>query len=352
MTRDDLRATVESVGARFDLSEYEIEAYLTTLEHGSLTASDLANRTDVPQPRVYDTVRSLADKGLVELRESRPLSVVAIDPAEAFESIQDSVDQLVADLAAQYTAPADETEAVTLVTSAPTILRYIEDVISAAENDLVLSLTPSLLERFEPELRESIEQGVGVDVIVSPAADAPNPDTYQYDRIASAVRLRRGVTTPILAVADGEYAIYASQDALESDRDRYAVIFNRSALGNLVSGFFDSVLWRSGTDELANVSDDRPYPRTYTSVRRCVEDVLEEDGEWYATVEGRDIETGEDRRVSGRISDLSVELNPEIASFSLETDRDRVTVGGRLATVEDVEARRIRLDREKRPTFS
>lgn len=81
---DDLRGTLDRVGDRFNLGEYEIDAYLAVLEHGELTASDIADRTDIPQPRVYDTVRSLSDRGLVELRESRPMKIVAVDPDDAF----------------------------------------------------------------------------------------------------------------------------------------------------------------------------------------------------------------------------------------------------------------------------
>ena len=81
---DDLRDTLDHVGDRFNLGEYEIDAYLAVLEHGELTASDIADRTDIPQPRVYDTVRSLSDRGLVELRESRPMKIVAVDPDDAF----------------------------------------------------------------------------------------------------------------------------------------------------------------------------------------------------------------------------------------------------------------------------
>ena len=80
---DDLRGTLDHVGDRFNLGEYEIDAYLAVLEHGELTASDIADRTDIPQPRVYDTVRSLSDRGLVELRESRPMKIVAVDPEDA-----------------------------------------------------------------------------------------------------------------------------------------------------------------------------------------------------------------------------------------------------------------------------
>jgi len=50
MASDDLRLTIERVGERFNLGEYEIDAYLVVLDHGQLTASEIANRTEIPSP--------------------------------------------------------------------------------------------------------------------------------------------------------------------------------------------------------------------------------------------------------------------------------------------------------------
>ncbi|ERG97909.1 MAG: putative transcriptional regulator, partial [Haloquadratum sp. J07HQX50] len=94
---NDLQSTMERVGNRFNLGEYEIIAYLTVLEHGELSASEVSDRSEIPQPRVYDTVRSLSDRGLVELRESRPMKIVAVDPETAFGSVQDSLDELISE---------------------------------------------------------------------------------------------------------------------------------------------------------------------------------------------------------------------------------------------------------------
>ncbi len=351
MTQDDLRSTVERVGDRFTLGEYEIDAYISVLEHGQLTASEIADRTDIPQPRVYDTVRSLSDRGLVELRESRPMKVVAIDPEEAFDDVQSSLEEMIDELGARYTAPARDTEAVSLVKSRSTILRYLEEVIDDAEYELALSLTPDLLIRFEDELRRTIADGVSVDLIVTPAADAPSPEEFDYLEVATTARARRGITTPVVAVADGEYSIYATQDALRDDQDRYGVIFNRSALGFLVSGFFGTVLWTTANETLAENGEGRPYPRRYASIRRCVKDVLDEGGEFYATIEGRDVETGSPTVVRGRVVDVSFELTEEVAALSLETDDGQVTVGGRVAALEDVEAHEIHVGRSSPPAL-
>ncbi|WP_049924932.1 HTH-type sugar sensing transcriptional regulator TrmB [Halopiger goleimassiliensis] len=352
MAPDELRSTVERVGDRFNLGEYEIDAYLTVLEQGQLTASEIADRTDIPQPRVYDTVRSLSDRGLVELRESRPMKVVAIDPEEAFDDVQTSLEQMIDELEARYTAPARDTEAVSLVKSRSTILRYLEEVIDAADYELSLSLTPDLLVRYEEELAAAIDADVSVDLIVTPASKAPDPDSFDYLEVATSARARRGITTPIVAVADGNYSVYATQDALRDDQDRYGVIFNRSALGFLVSGFFGTVLWTTAERTLAEDGTTRSYPRAYASIRRCVKDLMEDGGEFYATIEGRDVEVGGSRVVRGRILDVSFQVSEEVASLTLETDDgEEVTVGGRVAALEDLEAHEIHIGRHEPPTI-
>ncbi|MFC6724557.1 HTH-type sugar sensing transcriptional regulator TrmB [Halobium palmae] len=346
---DDLRVTMERVGERFNLGEYEIEAYLAVLEHGELTASEIADSTDIPQPRVYDTVRSLSDRGLVELRESRPMKIVAVDPDDAFGNIQDSLTNLVDELGARYTAPARDTEAVSLVKSRSTILRYVEEVIENAEFELVLSLTPDLLRRFYDDLAAATEAGVSVDLLVTPASRAPDPQEFDYLAVATHVRARRGITTPVVAVADGEYSVYATQDALRDDRDRYGVIFNRSALGFLVSGFFGTVLWTTA-DPLISNQTSQPFPRRYSSIRRAVKDIRDLGGEFYAAVEGRHVETGNDIGIEGKVVSVDFEESEEVASMVVETDEgEEYSVGGLVAALEDIEGQDILLGRDEPP---
>ncbi|ESS06097.1 MAG: transcriptional regulator [uncultured archaeon A07HB70] len=340
---DDLQRTLERVGERLTLGEYEIEAYLAVLEHGELTASEVAEATGVPQPRVYDTARSLADRGLVELRESRPMKIVAVDPEEAFGDVESSLVDLVASLSARYTAPARDTEAVTLVKSRATILRHVREVIESAEYELLVSLTPDLLRRFREPLTEAVDRGTSVELVVAPAERAPAPETFDYDAVSTTARARRGITTPVVAVADGTYSVYTTQDALREELDRYGVIFDRSALGFLVSGFFGTVIWTTA-DPLADADEPGEFPRTYATIRRAVKDLDAHGGEARARVEGRDVETGTPTVVEGPVTSVRYDPNEEVASFTVDGADGPVTVGGRVAALEDVEAHEIRVE--------
>jgi sugar-specific transcriptional regulator TrmB len=277
------------------------------------------------------------------------MKVVAIDPTEAFEELESSLDRMIAELEARYTAPARETEAVSLVRSRATILRYVEEVIETAEYELALSLTPALLDRFETELGRAIDHGVSVDVIVTPGEEAPDLADYDYGTIATNARARRGIATPVIAVADGEYSVYATQDALRDDRERYGVIFNRSALGFLLSGFYGTVLWTT-SEPLHSDGTDRSWPRIYASIRRCVKDLQTVEGPLYATVSGRDVLTGDPRVVRGRIIEVTFEDTEEVASLTVESEAGAtVTVGGQVATLEDVEAHELRIGKDGPP---
>ncbi|WP_276271822.1 HTH-type sugar sensing transcriptional regulator TrmB [Haloarcula litorea] len=350
MSGDDLEASLERVITRFNLGEYEITAYLTVLQHGELTAAEISENTDIPQPRVYDTVRSLSDVGLVELKESRPMKVLAVDPREAFGDIQSSLDDLVEDLSARYTAPAREPEAVSLVKSRPTILRYLEDIIESAEYELTLSLTPSLLDRFESRLAGRRGDGIATEILLSPADQAPDPEEFDYHSVATTVKGRRGITTPVVAVADGNYSLYATRESLRGETDRYGVIFNRSELGFLVSGFLNTVLWTTA-EVIASDGKELPFPRRYGTIRRCISDLTTLDGEFYATIEGRDVTTGESWIVEGRVEEASFGPNREIATLVIETADGEIDVGGQVATYEDIEAYEICIGRDGPPSI-
>jgi len=345
---DPVPEQLAALGEQFDFSEYETAAYLAVLEYGRLTASQIADETDIPQPRVYDTVRSLADHGFVELHDTRPMEVVAVDPSDAFDGVRTTLDELVTGLEQRYTAPGRTSEAVSLVSSRQTIVRYFGDVISSAEYELLVSLTPDLLARFEDELADRVSAGVTTELLLSPAAELPDPAAYDYSRVATVTRTRRGVTTPLVAVADGSYSVYTGRRALRSAEDQYAVIFNRSELGFLVSGFLNTVVWPSSTT-VEERARDGPYPRRYATIRRCVRELPAVPGPFYATVDGRDVESGEFCTVAGEIVDTAMGTSGETAAITLDTGDSTVDVGGHAAALEDIEAYELRVDRDSPP---
>jgi sugar-specific transcriptional regulator TrmB len=329
-----------------DLTEYEIVAYLTVIEHGSITATKIAELTSVPKPRIYDTLRTLDKKDLIELRESRPMRAVARDPEEVFGSVADTLDALTGALKNRYTTPSRDNEAAYLIRSKNSIRRRFRAVLESAEYELVVACTPDLLRECREVLDAAVDSNTAVDIVLSPADAAPDPETFPYETVATNARGRFGCTTPILAIADGNYAIFSTPRVFDTEHDdQYAIVVNRSELSFLLYGFFETILWSTAEVPLCQAEYDDGLPKKYASVRRCVQDINQLDEPLRADIEGRRVPTGERVSVAGRVMEANISPDRTVASIAIETDDgERLTVGGRVAAYEDIEAHLIRLE--------
>lgn len=345
MVSSDIQELVNGINRKFDFGEYELLAYMAVLENGELTATEIGDRTEIPQTRVYDTVRDLESRGLVDIEETRPMRVVAIEPELAFDSVESSVEGAIDRLQSRYSEPVWNAEAATLVKSRTSVLRYLDKIVDLAEYELILALTPDLMSRIEADLRACKERGVHVSVLLSPKCDVPDEDSFDYGGVADDVRTRRGVRSPIVAVADGGVSLFATRDVLHDEEGSYGVIFNQSMIGFLVYEFFDTMLWTTA-DPITESELHYSFPRRYASIRKCIRDLRRLDGPFRATVDGLDVLTGEPRQVSGTVVDTTFEGAGGVVSFTVETDDgDAVTIGGWVASLEDVEAREIKVER-------
>jgi hypothetical protein len=72
-------------------------------------------------------------------------------------------------------------------------------------------------------------------------------------------------------------------------------------------------------------------------------------GPLYATVDGRDIETGDALTVAGEIVDTALGTSGETAALTLDTGDRRVDIGGQAAALEDIEAHELAVGRDSPP---
>lgn len=70
-----------------NLSNYEINTYITLLGSNDLTARELSNKSNVPTGRIYEILEVLKDKGMIEIQDSRPKLYRAIYFSEASHNI-------------------------------------------------------------------------------------------------------------------------------------------------------------------------------------------------------------------------------------------------------------------------
>lgn len=69
------------------LTKYETDAYLNILERGIAEASTINKEAKIPFGKIYETLNTLASKGLIEVQNTRPKKYKAMKPELALDNI-------------------------------------------------------------------------------------------------------------------------------------------------------------------------------------------------------------------------------------------------------------------------
>jgi len=75
------------------LSPYESRTFLSILTLGPMSPSEIAQRADIPRPRIYDVLRSLVQKGLLMEQTGKPAIYAAIEPSEALRDLLTEIEK-------------------------------------------------------------------------------------------------------------------------------------------------------------------------------------------------------------------------------------------------------------------
>lgn len=66
----------------FGLTEYEVQCYVSLVDGGEMSASDISSDSGVPYSRVYDVLGRLEEKGFIQSRRGRPTMYIPKAPTE------------------------------------------------------------------------------------------------------------------------------------------------------------------------------------------------------------------------------------------------------------------------------
>ncbi len=69
------------------LTQYEMDAYMTLLERGTMSANECSIASGVPRPRCYDVLNALVEKGLVRMLPGRPVKYSPVPPEIGIERL-------------------------------------------------------------------------------------------------------------------------------------------------------------------------------------------------------------------------------------------------------------------------
>ncbi|WP_435361509.1 TrmB family transcriptional regulator [Haloarchaeobius sp. DFWS5] len=340
--------------ARLGLSEKEIDTYLTILDHGEAKASTIAQDAGVSKRYVYSVSEKLQARGFVEVNDHAvPTLIRANPPEEVVDRLTAELKTLGPDLSERWNRVTEDRREFEVVKARATVLKRIREFLTTATAEVTLSMPRSVLPEVADELRDTVERGVLVFLILTGDTGEGEPEIDGDRPVASVARVWEE-RAPVLFTVDTELGLFAPYDLLaRANTGEQAVTIAQEQLVPVLVGSFFGNYWPMA--EEAAVVEPTPLPKTFESFRQAVfEATLHRQAgvEVEATVEARPVPTeGDFETLTGRVvgvrqnlivpgqSDLAVEN-----SLTLDIGDRTISVGGPGAFVEDYEARSVRLE--------
>lgn len=349
MNKTDLTEVLEDAG----LSPYQAEAYVTVLELGSASATNIAEVSDVPDPRIYDVLRDLEKLGYIETYEQDSLHARAYSPKEVLKDLRNRAKQFedaADEIEDRWEEPTMDTHTVSFVKRIDTVLEKAESLIRAAKSQIQVAVNPEQFERLKPALREAREKGIHIRLALYVGDGEGAPDIDDLDDYAAEIRWRE-IPMPFIALIDRTATCFAPHNL---SMNRYGIIVEDRTHAYVFHWFFMASLWES--TELLHTDGDTSLPRTYVDIRNCIKDIrplLNDGATISATVTALDVEKGTELTLTGQIVEVQypgrtdnagevpfVYLGGQ-ATIVLDTGDERVEIGGWGAVIEQFEATRI-----------
>ncbi len=157
-------ATVERL-TRLGFSLYEARTYIGLVINGTQTGYSLSNLTGVPQPKVYETLRRLAERGAVLQIADKPATYAAIPVEQLLDSLDTDFKQRLEhakkDFERLLPKPVeDQREFIWKLNSLERSIVRARDAIASATKSVYLSGSASTLELLKEAIVEAAQRGV------------------------------------------------------------------------------------------------------------------------------------------------------------------------------------------------
>jgi sugar-specific transcriptional regulator TrmB len=275
-----------------DLTEYEAEALEELLLLGRTTAPDLAEATGIPKARIYGVLDALSEAGYLKVIPGRPKRYEPHGPAaiadravenrrHAYERFREDVEAVEEDFVDEY-APVRDRGVDEL--SPTEDLFHVVDVGEPSERETrrlfreaeeavyVLSKSFGYIDAVRPAMRDAVDRGVAVDVLLlhpdslsaeNRARQAEIRDSLAEAFPSVAVRVsdrvlpwRGTFADPSLSYESGQGLLMVEQEDVPNHHRQAAVTENPSFVAGMWQ-YFD-LLWRheSAPDDRGETGGD------------------------------------------------------------------------------------------------
>ena len=242
------RKAMEHLG----LTGYEIRVYLSLLEAGAMTASDISKKTGVPYSKIYEVLNTLEEKGWLESDSSRPQQFFPKSPSTALETtktrnetnFRESQSIIVNELMPIYTKSGiKERPEIWVARGVFNIAAKVNEIIQSSQNELLVAIpevAENIAKPLQPVLRAVQEKGVKIRILASAKMNAET--VKALSRVAE-VRLKDGLFGGGV-IGDGKHVVILLGEGTGEGGtiDAIAIWADHAGLAGFAKGYFQ-YLW-------------------------------------------------------------------------------------------------------------
>jgi sugar-specific transcriptional regulator TrmB len=137
MSESALASDLKTLG----LTDYQAKCLLALMTIGVGTPRDVATHSGIPYPSAYDSLRSLAQKGWVEVASTRPAVYRVKEPAMMKEKVIDSVSDLFGKLQNRYENIRNDStqpELIYTIQGRDGVRRKVIEILLSAEKEIIM----------------------------------------------------------------------------------------------------------------------------------------------------------------------------------------------------------------------
>lgn len=142
---------------KIGLNEYEARAYITLVGLREATAREILETGGIPQGRIYDVLKELAQKGYVEIQGGTPAYYRAVDPSDVIQNLGHEYTQLIQrslDTLKNLHIDTPAPYPVWVISNDTAIVNRIFTLIKNVDKELIVySNNPEFFRQFADELR-------------------------------------------------------------------------------------------------------------------------------------------------------------------------------------------------------
>jgi len=196
-------------------SQYEARTYVGLLTSDGATGYSVANETGVPQPKVYETLRRLVDRGAALLTGERPARYAAVAPDVLLNALEkEFADKVLAARQSLETLPARDFAGrglpISRLDSLPAAIERAATAIAGARSRVYVSGRTDELKGLAGAVDEASERGVQFVIVhFGPLPfHAPRGKVMRHASTEGTVYASRK-THHLAAVVDSRWALWA-----------------------------------------------------------------------------------------------------------------------------------------------